>query len=147
MIEDKNLTISYELVLLLQWLVEREPEKLKKLIKQALSQGLQESLRKNQDQPELSNDEIQYNIIDFLVLLESLLHETLNEERLKRIIEKKMMPALDNIDGQECDQATVDFSVEKASSRFENHPNENPQDLLFRELLKCWKPNKNTFMH
>ena len=36
MIEDKNLTVSYELLYLLQWLLENEPAKLKKIITHAL---------------------------------------------------------------------------------------------------------------
>ncbi len=147
MIEDKNLTVSYELLYLLQWLLENEPEKLKKLITGSLNSGLSEHIKNASKEAETSPEEMQYSIIDFLVFLESLLHESLHEERLKKIVEKKMMPALDNIDGQECDQATLDFSVEKASSKFEKHPNENPQEILFKELLKCWKPTKNTASH
>lgn len=147
MLEDKNLTVSYELLYLLQWLLENESDTLKKLIKNSLAHGLNEHLKDISQDQEASSEEIQYSIIDFLVLLESLLHETLHENRLKKITEKKMMPALDNIDSQECDQAIVEFSVEKASSKFENHPHENPQELLFKELLKCWKPNKNTSTH
>ena len=147
MIEDKNLTVSYELLYLLQWLLENEPEKLKKLIKSSLSHGLSEQIKNATQKNEASPEEMQFSIIDFLVFLESLLHESLYEERLKKILEKKMMPALDNIDSQECDQATVDFSIEKASSKFETHPNENPQEILFQELLKCWKPTKDTASH
>ena len=147
MIEDKNLTVSYELLYLLQWLLENEPAKLKKIITHALHNGLAEDIKTIEKDTETNPEEMQYSIIDFLVFLETLLHESLHEERLKKMVEKKMMPALDKIDGQECDQATVDFSVEKASSKFENHPNENPQEILFKELLKCWKPNKNTASH
>lgn len=147
MIEDKNLTVSYELLYLLQWLLENEPERLKKIIKHSLHNGLSEEIKNASKENDTSPEEMQYSIIDFLVFLESLLHESLHEERLKKIVEKKMMPALDNIDGQECDQETVDVSVEKASLKFETHPQENPQEILFQELLKCWKPTKSTASH
>ncbi len=147
MIEDKNLTVSYELLYLLQWLLENEPTKLKKIIQSSLSNGLHEKIKDSVQDSTITPEEMQYSIIDFLVCMESLLHESIHEERLQKILEKKMMPALDNIDGQECDQATVDFSVEKASSKFETNPNENPQDILFQELLKYWKPTKNTASH
>ncbi len=147
MIEDKNLTVSYELLYLLQWLLENEPTKLKKIIQSSLANGLNEKIKDSIQESTISPEEMQYSIIDFLVCMESLLHESIHEERLQKILEKKMMPALDNIDGQECDQATVDFSVEKASSKFETNPNENPQEILFQELLKCWKPTKNTASH
>lgn len=148
MINDNQLTVSYELLYLMQWLLEHEPAKLKKLIEQSLQSGLRENLQTVSQSTDLRNaEDIQYSVVDFLTLMETLLHETINEQNMKKIMEKKLMPAIDHIDNKECDQATVDFSVEKASSKLENNPQENPQEILFQELLKCWKPNKKTVSH
>lgn len=147
MINDNQLTVSYELLYLMQWLLEHEPAQLKKLIVQALRTGLKENIQSTESAELRNTDDIQYSIVDFLALLETLLHEAINEENMKRIMEKKLMPAIDQIDNQECDQATVDFSVEKASSKLENNPQANPQEVLFKELLKCWKPTKKTIAH
>lgn len=145
MITNNQLTISYELLYLMQWLLENEPERLKKLIVQALHKGLKEEMQKAVKNKTLTtNEELQYSVVDFLTLLESLLQEAINEQTLKNIAEKKLMPALDHIDGKECDSSMVQSSIEKASSRLETHPQENPQELLFKELLKNWKPDKKT---
>ena len=144
--ESNQLNLSYELLYLIQWLIEKEPEKLKPLIMSALNNGLSQELQKLNNQPidQSAAQEMQYNIIDFLGLLEADLHEALNEQTMKRAIEKKLMPAIDHIDTTECDNATVQFSVEKATSKLEREPKENAQELLYQELLRCWKPNKKT---
>lgn len=142
--DNSQLTLSYELLYLLQWLIDNEPEKLKFLIADALEDGLAEELKKINSGEQHVSEEIQNGIVDFFSLLELLLHESINEQLMKRVMEKKLMPALDHIDGTECDNATVQFSVEKATSKFEREPEKNPQELLFKELLRCWKPSKKT---
>ncbi len=144
--ESNQLNLSYELLYLIQWFIEEEPEKLKPLIASALKNGLTKELRNihnNTVDPSMAN-EMQYNIIDFLGLLENQLHEVLNEQTMKRVVEKKLMPAIDHIDTTECDTETVLFSVEKATSKLDREPKANAQELLFQELLKCWKPSKKT---
>ncbi len=143
MVTNNQLTISYELLYLMQWLLENEPERLKKLIVQALHKGLKEEMQKAIKNKALTtNEELQYSVVDFLTLLESLLQEAINEQALKNIAEKKLMPALDHIDGNICNSSIVQSSIEKASNRLESHPQENPQEILFKELLKNWKPDK-----
>ena len=148
MINDNNLTVSYELLYLLQWLLENEPSKLKKIINYALDQGLADQIKiAAKSSREETSEDVQYSIIDFLTLLESLLHDTLHEKRLRQIVTKKLLPALKNIDEQECNQETLELSVEKASLKFDAHPNQNPQEILFKELLKTWKPTKHSLRH
>lgn len=143
--ENSQLTLSYELLHLIRWLVENEPEQLKKIIETALDSGLKEDFKQSyhSDQEKVT-DSMHYNIIDFLSLLESLLHEAINEHRVKNVLKKNLMPAIDNIDATECDTYMVQESVEKASNQFEQDPRKNAQDLLFRELLKSWNPAKKT---
>lgn len=147
MVNDNQLTVSYELLYLVQWLLENESDALKKLINHALENGLKQDLQTAINSELKNTEDIQYSIVDFLALLETLLHENISEQNMRRIMEKKLMPAIDNIDNKECDKATVDFSVEKATSKIENNPEQNPQEILFQELLKCWKPNKKTITH
>jgi hypothetical protein len=147
MVNDNQLTVSYELLYLIQWLLENESDGLKKLIDQALHNGLKHDLQVATNSDLQNTEDVQYSIVDFLALLETLLHESISEQNMQRIMEKKLMPAIDNIDSKECDKATVDFSVEKATSKIESNPEQNPQDILFQELLKCWKPTKKTISH
>ncbi len=143
MVNNNQLTISYELLYLMQWLLENEPDRLKKLIVQALQKGLKEEMQEASKNENLTTTEdLQYSVVDFLSLLENLLHEAINEYTLKKITERKLMPALSQIDNTVCDTSTVQLGIEKASSRLELNPQENPQEVLFKELLKCWKPRK-----
>lgn len=150
---NNNLTVSYELLYLLQWLLDQDSKVLKQLIAHELKNGLQDYIRaaaKAQKQETThsatSSEDLHYNIIDFLALLESILYETMHEQRVKKMVEKKILPSLNNIDGRECDQEMLESSVETATSKMETHPNDNPQEILFKEILKSWKPSKG-IMH
>jgi len=143
--ESSQLTLSYELLHLIRWLVENEPEELKKIIESALDSGLKEDFKQmHSSDPDKITDTMHYNIVDFLNLLEELLHESINEHTIKSVMKKNLMPAIDHIDATECDTYMVQESVEKASNQFEQDPKTNAQDLLFRELLKSWNPAKKT---
>ena len=145
MTNNNQLTISYELLYLMQWLLENEPERLKKIIVQALHKGLKEEIQEASKNKNLTtNEDLHYSVVDFLSLLENLLQEAINEQTLKKLTEKNLLPALTQIDNTVCDTTTIQSSMEKASSRLENHPEKNPQEVLFKELLKCWKPNKKS---
>ena len=143
--ETCQVTLSYELLHLMQWLIEHEPEKIKSIIAQAMEDGLKDELKTlgNSAAREVS-ETVRYSVVDFLELLEVLLQEVSNEHTLKSVLEKKLMPAFDHIDSTACDIETVQTSVEQASSQFERNPKKNPQELLFKELLRTWKPNKKS---
>lgn len=142
-------TLSYELLCLMQWLLEHEQEKLKKIILKSLDSGLKEELQQLEDQtlanahdPQVSED-MQYAVVEFFGLLETLLAECLNEQMVKRALERNLMPAIEQIDTTLCDDATVKDSIEKATHKIELNPGENPKELLCRELIKRWRPLKN----
>ncbi len=144
-----QLTLSYELLCLLQWLVEHESEALKNLIARAFNKGLKNVLKDvNNTAPDfISAEDMHYNVIDFLGLMEELLNEIKNEQRMKTILRKKLMPAIDHIDAKVLDFDMVQSSVEQASLAFENNPEQNPQELLLQTLLKSWNPSKKSIAH
>lgn len=147
--DNSQFVLSYEVLCLLRWLVENDAEKLKKIVAKALSSGLTQEIHKAREaaqmpQQEEQMEDVQYSILEFFSLLDALIIETMNEQAVKRAMEKNLLPSIDQIDSNECDTATVRFSIEKAASKFEHNPKENPKELLFKELLKRWKPhNKN----
>lgn len=140
--------ISYELLALLRWLAEHDGEKLKKIVAKAMNSGLQEEIQamKNLADAQLSED-IQQSIVEFFGLLETLLFETSHEQTLQTAAEKKLMPAIDHIDAAVCDNATLRFSIEKAAVKSTKNPDENPQEILFKEILKNWKPQNKKILH
>lgn len=140
--------LSYELLYLLRWLVEHDAEKLKKIVTKALASGLAEEIQRAREvQHEEQNEDVQYNILEFFSLLEALITETMNEQAVERALQKNLMPAIDQIDSTICDDATVRSSIEKATAKFGHNSKESPKDVLFKELLKRWKPHDKNVLN
>jgi hypothetical protein len=140
---ENQVLISYELLALIEWLAENEPEAIRKIINRALNNGFDEKI-KNMD----LNGVTDLNDISYLLsTLEGLIFEAINEHSLNKILQKKLLPSMDKIDSTVCDEALVKFSAEKASSKInKSKDKDDPQDLLFKEILKHWKPtNKKTY--
>lgn len=143
---NNQFVISYELLYLLQWIVEHGSQELKQLVGKALAAGLRERMHMDAEM-HITEEMQEYSIVDFFSLLESLLIETINEQAMLKAHEKNLLPALDHIDSTVCDTATVRSSLEKATTKMNKHPDANAQQLLFEELLKRWKPNKKATMN
>ena len=147
--------ISYELLGLLRWLTEHDAQRLKKIIARALATGLQDEFTQMEtffdahktEENEHQVEEIQYSIIEFFGLLEALLIESINEHAVQKAVEKNLMPAIDHIDATLCDTDTVRTSIEKATAKIDINTKDNPQEILFRELLKRWKPPAKNLMN
>jgi hypothetical protein len=143
-------TISYELLSLLRWLIEHDADKLKKIVQKAVASGLKKDIKRLEGgdaaQAELI-EEVQHSIIEFFSLMESLLLIVLSEDATQKASEQKLIPALDHIDTTTYDTATLRSSVAQATHVVENNPKENAQDILFKEMIKRWKPNKKQIMH
>jgi len=142
-------SLSYELLCLLRWLAEHDADKLKKITSKALASGLKEEISSidTAEKDMYMFDDIQVSIVDFFNLLEMLLFEAMQEQAVQKALEKDLLPAIDQIDSTVCDDATVRFSIEKATSKIDRCPEENPKDLLFKELLKRWKPSKKNVLN
>ncbi len=141
--ENNQFIISYELVALLRWLIENDTDKFKKIITKSYSAGLKDDIHRIQNkQEEVTIEDIHFTILEFLSLLDSLIHETINEKVVQRAVEKNLMPTIEHIDSKIFDDATVRSSVERATASNDKHPHENPHTVLYKELLKRWKPNK-----
>ena len=136
--------LSYELLYLLKWLLENESTTLKKIVAQALRSGLRDELRSSSTlmNNNINSDAIQNSIVDFLDLLDVLLHESISEASMKKALEQNLIPDLNKIDSNVCDKAIVQCSLDKTTDHLEHHPNANAKELLYRELLKRWKPTK-----
>lgn len=141
--------ISYELLALLQWLVEHDAERLKKIIARALNSGLKKDMQhvKAYIADAHTHEDIQHSIVEFFGLLEALLLETINEQAMQDAVEKNLMPAIDQLDSTLCDDATIRSSVERATIKLDKSPQDNPQEVLFKELLKRWKPQNKKILN
>lgn len=139
-------TISLELLRLMQWVTEHDQEGLKRLIGRALSHGLNQRIQHTQDATE-QQESVYHSIIDFFILMEALLAENMHENFAKKTKQSSLIPAVHSIDVAACDTGTVRFSLERATTRMQANPQENPRDLLLKELIKRWKPNKKNMVN
>lgn len=147
--ENTQFVLSYELLCLLRWMVENDAEKLKKIIAKGYSAGLKYDIQSIRDgwNEEQSMEDIQHGIVEFFGLMEILLQEVVSEQAVHKAVQKNLMPTLDQIDTAVCDDATVRTTLEKATTKIEHNPGENPKELLFKELLKQWKPHDKNVLN
>lgn len=139
--------LSYELLCLFRWLAEHDIDKLKKIIGAAIASGLHEDIKRVRGtQNHLALEEMQGGIIDFFGLLESLLLDAIKDSVTQQARQKKLMPAIDQIDSTICDDETVQFSLEKAMAK-DGASTEQTKEVLFKELLKRWKPHKKNLFN
>lgn len=140
--------LSYELLCLFRWLVENNADDLRPIIAKALAQGLQDELSlmdRAEQLPEL--EDVQFSIVDFFSMLEELLLDAADEAVDQQAQEQDLLPAIDKIDTSVCDNETVRFSLEKATSLMKDNPSINAKKALFEELLKRWKPANTSILN
>lgn len=133
--------ISHELLKLLEWLIDHEQESLKELIKRAIDGGfpIQHIRHVSGD-----SDELQQNVIDFFALIEALLHEAANEDEAEKVLRRSLIPAINNIDSRMYDLGAFTTSVAKATAAASRQKGASPKEVLCKELLKRWKPHKQS---
>ena len=143
------MNVSYELLILLQWLLEHEQETMKKVVSKALAHGLQERLDQHMTQRERQQAaaELQGGIIDFFLMLESSLHRTMNEDHTKEVIQRNLLPALKQMDARTYSIGALENSIAKAEAAFLSKHATSPKEILCKELLKRWKPHKKLAEH
>lgn len=137
-----QLVLSRELLILLRWLVENDAPKIKRLIERAMISGLDDQIRHELNDTSFLDEEsdVHVSIIEFLSLMETLLFEAMKESTTRKAAQKKLIPTIDHIDSTICDDATVLSSIEKATEKKTFSAGETPQEVLFKELLRRWKP-------
>ncbi len=142
--DSNQMNISYELLMLLQWMLEHEQETIKKLISRSLHTGLQKQLEMVTSQRERQQAavELQDSIIDFFMLLENQIHDLMNEDHTQEVIQRNMLPALKQVDARTYSHGALENSIAKAEAAFCKSEVGNPKEILCKELLKRWKPSK-----
>ena len=142
--------LSYELLHFLRWLLEQENEHktLKAVIQRAIHAGLKNttsSSRKKSDAEQIQG--LQYDLIEFFALLDTLLYEVMHEEILQKTIQKKLIPTIQQIDMTLCDNTTLHNTIEKTAYEMERSPEKNAKTILCETLLKQWHPLKENKPH
>ncbi len=139
--ETNQLVITPELLAIMQHIVDKYPHKLKQLM--ALAYQTHDR-REVEAVRESSLGQAQSNILEFLGLMEFLLDEVGREHELTSNMQHQLMPSIQHIDTSACDGEVVNASVEQATNKIKQNPRSNPQEVLYKELLKRWKPAKKS---
>jgi len=135
-----SLSLSLELLLLIDWILKNEPTKLKMLIEDALQNGFLDEIDQIED---IEKNNTQVNdlhsaIIEFLMLMEDLLLETLEEKELDFKAKEKLDATL-----QKINPATMDFKTVWHSLKQNKDKKTGVEKTVFTQLLKNWKPKIN----
>ena len=132
--------ISKELINLMQNIIDLYSESFKEVIAQAQKNT-------NPQNSEFDLQDAQDTILEFLNLMEMLSYEIKHENIVTQHLQLQLMPSINHIDQTTCDEDTVISSIEDATDQMEKNPKANPQELLYKELLKRWTLTKNTVKH
>jgi iron only hydrogenase large subunit-like protein len=130
--------MSQELLQLFKWLVEHEEEALKRLIARAYAHAYQRATASQEHQ--FSEQPSQEYVLDFFMLTEVLLQEVAEEHQHQELKKRTVLPALNHIDGHECDHSTLESSANRAASITHADPTQSLEEVFYKELLKSWKP-------
>ncbi len=142
---NNQFVISYELIALLQWIMEHDEQTIHELISKSLKNGLKREFVRKENQ---SLEELQDNIEDFFGLLEALLLDEMNEQMLQNAEQNNLMPTVEHIDAAFCDSQTVQQSIENTTAQITNAASgKEIQERLYKELINQWNPTKKTLVH
>ena len=152
-----SLSLSFELIYLLGWLLKHERTTLDALIKQAVKNGLAVDLNKitTDDQDKMS-EQLYGTVLDFLVHLENTLASNLEGVHTDNTTNQILYPALNKFTNNSLDIQTIKLSMQQARERLQNKSATNQpstdaieqgKSILFEQLLKNWHPSKNETYH
>lgn len=154
---DTNLSLSFELIYLMGWLLKHEKGLLNDLIKHAVNHGLAQDLQKVDPRTygQVNND-LYAVIVDFLSFLEKSLAKHLNENIAHVEGEDVIFSTIKKLDQENLDLKSIKLSIQKARDLLvknseEGKPVEQQTELaknvLFEHILKNWKPSKTDLLN
>jgi hypothetical protein len=137
-----HLALSFQLLHLLKWLVENDEGEVKMIIENAFEQGAYKELKSNphHDIDADSIEDMHHHVLDFFAMLECYLEEVYHKQTQRTVKQKSLRSTIDHIDTTVFDDDNLIYSVEKATTRMEKHPNNNAKQMLYEELLEQWDP-------
>ena len=161
-----QISLSFELISLLNWLVRHEKAMLNSIIRHALERGFAEELEKIDTTQTVANHEDLYNtVLDFLEYLEHALIKNMDSIHIDTSTKDAIMPTLHKLEADSLDQKTLWLSMQqtrarilkaqqekKSSAPAHETPQQTPHsqhasEILFQQLLKNWKPNNKETMN
>ena len=138
-------TISHEVITFLRWLTENHPEALKELSKRAIHDGLLNQL--HNEKSNIEEDETHASILDFFGVIELVMQESVEEYAVNQAQKIQLQNTIDHIDGTFCDNTTVKTSIEQVTTTHASNSEKSAKELLFKEILKQWRPHNSQLLN
>ncbi|MFH1643698.1 MAG: hypothetical protein ABIA74_00795 [bacterium] len=148
---ESNLSLSLELIVLMDWLLKKGDKEFEKIIDFALKNGFVQELQTIDENKYLEIAEILPNVIlDFLFTLEDILFELLEKSNLDQDSKAKLIPTVEHLDLQKLDSKTIWLSLQQAKSTMKKKKlttSNEAKRILFKKLLENWQPKLNEPMN
>lgn len=159
--DEGQFVLSYELLRLLQWLVEHNTDTLKKLVTKAFKEGFGEELTAQRQELYSTDPEIlQQAVLDFFALLENTLEArsdankeitehlcaTCSNEEHQLVHEtgsSALASAITSVDSAMYDRDALATSIARAHKAGKKQTMAIAQETLYKELLKNWHHKKH----
>lgn len=146
-----NLLLSFELIYLLEWLLQYEKPRLKLFIKHAINSGLGAKIQNaNLFEDSRTNEELHDTILDFIDYLEEALHDNLKEKGANTSqIRDDLSTSLKQLNLTNVDPSTIWISIKQAETEINRSLRRKPKEIvqsyktkeiLLKKILKNWNP-------
>ncbi|MBU1008271.1 hypothetical protein KKA53_04305 [Candidatus Dependentiae bacterium] len=138
-----QLSLSLELILLLDWFLKHGKKQLRSLVKEAAKKNLANELEDISDRDYVRMlDGLQNTVADFVVFLEDSLLDSLDEvdaDVCAWCAQDAMEPIIKVLDNNVLDPKTLWLSIQQTRKNRTLHEHEVKREF-FRQILKNWKP-------
>lgn len=126
-----NISLSFELICLINWLLKNEKQLINALVKQALKNGFAHELEKIDSTQVIENPEELYaTVIDFLLFLEKNLLKNLETVSVDTHTQEKILPVVQKLDADNIDLRTLWLSMQQTKNQLckERHKRERERE-------------------
>ena len=147
---NSNLSVSAELIHLLGWLLKHERKALLYLVNKSVASGLLTEI--DQHSNVLYDEKLHAILHDFLAFMEESLVESVQNTPTGAQVEEKLISDVRKIDSCALNKKILKQSIHQVKKHLhyrdqtknapESTPNKDAARLLFKQLLKNWKPTK-----
>ena len=154
-----SLSLSFELICLMGWLLKNEKTTLNALVKQAIKNGLAKDLSEiNPEEYAKISGQLYTTILDFLVYLEEALAHNLDSTKNsthEKTTPETIFPPSKKRSGSNVDHSMLKISMKQTKAELEKEMQkkaasldpDHAKKLLYEHIIKNWKPSKNELMN
>lgn len=137
-----SLSLSYELISLMGWLLKHEKSALSALIADALRKGFSEEIsHATQEEHEQMGEEMHSTVLRFMQFLEAALNERL-EAPIDQQTKQDLLEAVQRFDGHEIDLRSVWARVQRAQGEGKAVSPKDTVGEVFSQILHGWEPGR-----